>query len=222
MPPALAHVDSWIFDLDNSLYSPVHGIFPRIDARMTAYVSRLTGEPEAEARARQKRYFHEYGTTLAGLMAHHEVDPRHFLDDVHAVDLSHLPPDEALGARIAALPGRKFVFTNGDEPYARRVLAALALADAFDGVHDICACDYRPKPEGSGYRSLCARFAIDPTRALFVEDMAQNLRPAKALGMTTVWVNNGSERGGHDADSAFIDYEIADVGEWLLSLGESA
>jgi len=216
----LAHVRNWIFDLDNSLYCPSYGIFPKIDARMTAYISRLTGEPEPEARARQKRYFHEHGTTLAGLMRYHQVDPHEFLGDVHAIDLTDLPPNEALATRIAALPGRKFVFTNGDEPYARRVLGALSLADTFDGVHDIHACDYRPKPDAAGYHRLCERFGIDPRSALFVEDMAQNLRPAKALGMMTVWVNNGSERGSHGADPSFIDIEIADVSEWLASLGE--
>lgn len=222
MPPELRHVDAWIFDLDNSLYAPSAGIFPRIDARMQAYIARLTGCAPDEARVLQKRYFHEHGTTLAGLMAHHGVEPRAFLDDVHAVDLSDLPPAPELAAAIARLPGRRFVFTNGDEDYARRVLDALGLADAFDGVHDIHACLYRPKPEKSGYRGLCERFAIDPTRALFVEDMAQNLRPAKALGMTTVWVNNGSERGGHGADASFIDYEITNVASWLAEMMEPA
>ena len=218
MPPELRHVDAWIFDLDNSLYSPSAGIFPQIDARMQAYIARLTGCPPDEARALQKRYFHEHGTTLAGLMAHHGVEPRAFLDDVHAVDLSALPPAPELAMAIAGLPGRKFVFTNGDEDYAGRVLAALGLADAFDGIHDVHHCAYRPKPDPSGYQGLCERFAIDPTRALFVEDMAQNLRPAKALGMVTVWVNNGSERGGHGADASFIDYEITDVATWLAEL----
>ena len=222
MPPELAHVEAWIFDLDNSLYAPSTGIFPQIDARMQAYIARLTGCDPHEARTLQKRYFHEHGTTLAGLMLHHDVEPRHFLDDVHAVDLAALEPAPELVDAIAGLPGRKFVFTNGDEPYARRVLDALGLADAFDGVHDIHACDYRPKPEASGYRSLCERFAIDPARALFVEDMAQNLLPAKDLGMVTVWVNNGSERGGHGADASFIDYEITDVADWVATLKEHA
>lgn len=226
MPPAphpdLRHIDAWIFDLDNSLYAPSAGIFPRIDARMQAYIARLTGCAPDEARALQKRYFHEHGTTLAGLMTHHGVEPRAFLDDVHAVDLSDLPAAPELAAAIARLPGRKFVFTNGDEEYAGRVLDALGLADAFDGIHDIHACLYRPKPEESGYRSLCERFAIDPARALFVEDMAQNLKPAKALGMATVWVNNGSERGGHGADASFIDYEITDVATWLAEMMEPA
>jgi putative hydrolase of the HAD superfamily len=116
------------------------------------------------------------------------------------------------------LPGRKFVFTNGDETYAGRVLERLGLATAFDGLHDIHAMDYVPKPDPRAYRAMCARFAIDPARALFVEDMARNLIPAKALGMTTVWVNNGSEQAGRDADPAFIDYRTADIGEWLTEI----
>jgi putative hydrolase of the HAD superfamily len=116
------------------------------------------------------------------------------------------------------LPGRKYVFTNGDVDYAGRVLAKLGLANAFDGVHDIHAMNYVPKPHPDAYRALCDLYAIDPARALFVEDMARNLEPAKALGMTTVWVDNGSEQAGRDANPAFIDYRITDVAIWLTQI----
>src|SRR6185312_14546538 len=116
--------------------------------------------------------------------------------DVHDIDLGRVPTNERLGRLLGRLPGRRFVFTNGDAQYARRVLDAIGVQDRFDDLHDIHASSYRPKPDPHGYELLCERFGIDPTHALLADDMAQNLAPAKALGMTTVWVDNGSERGG--------------------------
>ena len=211
----LAHVESWIFDLDNSLYPASSNLFGLIDLRMGEYIARLLGCDAAEARQVQKSHFHEHGTTLAGLMKHHEVDPHHFLGDVHAIPLDRIAPDAKLAQGLARLPGRKIIFTNGDAPYARRVLDAIGIAGQFDALHDIHSSELRPKPDVHGYQLLLERFGVDPTRAAMVEDMAQNLRPAKALGMTTIWVDNGSERGNHGHDSEFIDYTIADVGEWL-------
>ena len=218
MLPALSHIDCWIFDLDNSLYPASADLFALIDIRMGEYIQRLLACDPVEARRVQKSYFHEHGTTLAGLMAGHGVAPRDFLDYVHDIDLARLTADPALVAAMDRLPGRKFVFTNGDEAYASRVLDKLGLANAFDGMHDIHAMDYVPKPNPRAYAALCSAHAIAPETALFVEDMARNLEPAKALGMTTVWVDNGSERGSHGADPAFIDYRIADIGLWLTEI----
>ena len=218
MLPALSHIDCWIFDLDNSLYPASADLFALIDIRMGEYIQRLLACDAVEARRVQKSYFHEHGTTLAGLMAGHGVAPRDFLDYVHDIDLARLTADPALVAAMDRLPGRKFVFTNGDEAYAARVLDKLGLANAFDGMHDIHAMDYVPKPNPAAYAALCSAHAIAPETALFVEDMARNLEPAKALGMTTVWVDNGSERGSHGADPAFIDYRIADIGLWLTEI----
>ena len=215
MLPALSHVESWIFDLDNCLYPASANLFELIDIRMGEYIQRLLGCDAAEARRVQKQHFHEHGTTLAGLMKERGVDPNDFLDFVHDIDLARLSADPALVQALDRLPGRKFVFTNGDEAYARRVLDRLGLANAFDGMHDIHAMNYVPKPNPASYEALCRRHGVDPKRALFAEDMARNLAPAKALGMTTVWVDNGSERGSHGADPAFIDYRVADIGEWL-------
>lgn len=215
LAPALAHVEDWIFDLDNSLYPASCDLFALIDVRMTEYIARLTGQPLEEARRLQKHYFHQHGTTLAGLMRAHDVDAKEFLDFVHDIDLARIPADPDLLAAIDRLPGRKFVFTNGDEAYARRVLDKLGLANAFNGMHDIHAMAYVPKPNPSAYEQMCERHGIDPVRALFADDMARNLEPAKALGMTTVWVDNGSERGSHGADDAFIDYRTHDIAVWL-------
>ena len=218
MLPALRHIDCWIFDLDNSLYPASANLFALIDIRMGEFIQRLVGCDPVEARRIQKGYFHEHGTTLAGLMKSHGTDPREFLDFVHDIDLARISADPRTVAALDRLPGRKFVFTNGDEAYARRVLDRLGLANAFDGLHDIHAMDYVPKPDPRSYAAMCARYAIDPRRALFVEDMARNLEPAKTLGMTTVWVDNGSEQAGRDADCAFIDYRTTDIGDWLTRI----
>jgi putative hydrolase of the HAD superfamily len=151
-------------------------------------------------------------------MANHGIAPREFLDYVHDIDLARLSADPRLVAALDRLPGRKFVFTNGDEAYARRVLDRLGLANAFDGLHDIHAMDYVPKPDPGAYARMCERHAIDPARALMADDMARNLVPAKALGMVTVWVDNGSEQASHEADPGVIDYRITDIGTWLSEM----
>ncbi|HVU30101.1 MAG TPA: pyrimidine 5'-nucleotidase [Sphingomicrobium sp.] len=221
MDPRFAHVRDWIFDLDNCLYPASTGLFDLIDERMGAYIERLLECDPVEAKRVQKAHFHEHGTTLAGLMKEHGVDPHDFLADVHDIALDRVQCDERLARLLPGLPGRRFVFTNGDAPYARRVLDAIGVADHFDDLHDIHASGYRPKPDPHGYQLLCERFGIDPARALLVDDMVQNLAPAKALGMTTIWVDNGSERGNHNYDSLVVDERIIDVGEWLESiLGE--
>ena len=223
LDPAFGHIRDWIFDLDNCLYPAATGLFALIDERMGAYIQRLLDCDAMEARRVQKAHFHEHGTTLAGLMKTLDVDPHHFLDDVHAIPLDRVQADDALATALSRLPGRRFVFTNGDAPYARRVLEAIGVEAHFDDLHDIHASELRPKPDPHGYALLCERFGIDPNHALLVDDMAQNLKPAKQLGMTTVWVDNGSERGSHGADDSFIDYRIASVAEWLESiLGEKA
>ncbi|HVI04591.1 MAG TPA: pyrimidine 5'-nucleotidase, partial [Sphingomicrobium sp.] len=216
--PRLAHIRDWIFDLDNCLYPASTDLFALIDERMGAYIERLLGVDAAEAKRVQKAHFHQHGTTLAGLMKEHDIDPRDFLEDVHDIPLDRIRPDERLARLLPRLPGRRFVFTNGDEPYARRVLDAIGVQNHFDDLHDIRASSYRPKPDPHGYALLCDRFGIDPAHALLADDMVQNLAPAKQLGMTTVWVDNGSERGNHGYDRAMVNIRVNDVGEWLESI----
>jgi len=215
MLPALAHIRNWIFDLDNTLYPASADLFGLIDARMTGFIQELLGLDWTAARALQKDYFHNHGTTLSGLMADHGVDPHRFLNYVHDIEMDVLAEDRRLVESIARLPGRKLIFTNGDETYARRVLAKLGLGESFEAIHDIHACSYQPKPQAHAYRSMAEAFGIEPTESLFVEDMARNLKPAKAIGMTTVWVNNGSEQGREPDDRAYVDYEVTDLGAWL-------
>jgi putative hydrolase of the HAD superfamily len=218
MRPDLAHVETWIFDLDNSLYPASCNLFELIDQRMGEYIQRLLGVDAAEARQVQKGYFHAHGTTLSGLMAEHGVAPRDFLAFVHDIDLARLTADPALVAALDLLPGRKFVFTNADESYAGRVLERLGLANAFDGMHDIHAMDYVPKPNPTAYLAICERHGIDPRRALFADDMVRNLAPAKAIGMTTLWVDNGSEQGPDADPSNVVDYRAADIGLFLSNI----
>lgn len=184
----LAHVDTWIFDLDNTLY-PANGAFMGlIEARMRDFVARHTGLPPDEAFALQRRYFHEHGTTLAGLMANHDIDPVAFLDEVHDVSLDTLKPDPQLKAALKALPGRRLVFTNGHSTHAFRVLEALALADLFDQVFHLETANLIPKPRQETFDALVALHDIAPVNAAFFEDTERNLAPAAAMGMTTVLV----------------------------------
>ncbi len=220
MQPKLDHIDTWIFDLDNTLYPAECDLFALIDAKMTLYIQQMLACDFATARTTQKAYFRSHGTTLSGLMSEHEVDPHHFLDFVHDIDMSRLVPDMVLRKALALLPGRKLVFTNGNATYAQRVLEALGLGDSFEAIHDIHAIDYVAKPHPSGYDSLCAAHDFDPNRAFFAEDMARNLRPAKALGMATLWINNGSEHGASEACPSFIDHETHNLTHWLCALTE--
>jgi putative hydrolase of the HAD superfamily len=221
MDPRFTHIRDWIFDLDNCLYPASSGLFSLIDERMGAYIEHLLGCDAAEAKQVQKAHFHAHGTTLAGLMKEHGIDPHDFLEKVHDIPLDRVQCDERLGRLLPRLPGRRFVFTNGDAPYARRVLEAIGVHRHFDDLHDIHASSYRPKPDPHGYELLCERFGIDPKRALLADDMVKNLAPAKALGMTTVWVDNGSEQAGRDYDETIVDVRVSDVGEWLETILEN-
>lgn len=211
----LAATDTWIFDLDLTLYGPEHNIMEQVRNRIALFVEDFFDIDSEAAHKIRHAYWKSYGTTLGGLMAEHGVDLHAYLDFVHDVDLSLLKPCERLHAGIAALPGRKLIFTNADAPYAQRVLAARGLDGLFDGMLDIHAMEHRPKPAMESYDRLCAMFGITPERALFVEDSAHNLEPAKAMGMTTVWVNHTGE-----TRPDYVDHEITDVAEWLHSIKE--
>ncbi len=220
MPPALASINCWIFDLDNTLYPPSARILPLMEVRMALFIEQLLGVDSAEAHRLRHQHFVDHGTTLAGLMKHHAIDPQDYLGFVHDVPMESLEPDPALRGAIARLPGRKLVFTNADAPYAERVLAARGLSGLFDGMHDIIASALRPKPDMAAYTAFVRQQGVDASRALFVEDMARNLAPAKALGMTTVWLNNGTEHGDAGASADTIDHEIHDLTLWLTGLLE--
>lgn len=215
MHPGLSHINCWIFDLDNTLYPASSDLFTLVDARMTLYIQQLLGLDHDAAYRVQKDYFRDHGTTVAGLIRNHQIDPHEFLGFVHDIDLDRIEHDAVLAEAIARLPGRKYVFTNADHPYAIRVLDRLGLGIVFDDIHDVHDMGLVPKPAPIAYDSLCRRLAIDPARALFAEDMARNLKPAKAIGMTTLWINNGSEQADGSPCPTFIDYETRDLAGWL-------
>ena len=217
----LAPIRNWIFDLDNTLYPARTNIAGQMDARITQYIADLLALDWAEARTLQKKFFHEKGTTLAGLIADHGVDPHHYLEFVHDLEMDVLDHDAPLVAAIARLPGRKLIFTNADAPYATRVLERLGLSDSFEAIHDIHATNYVPKPDPQVYRGLCDAYDLDPHESLFVEDMARNLAPAKAIGMTTVWIDNGSEQPPGGVPD-YIDFTISDLSHWLHDIMEAA
>ncbi len=213
----LRHVRTWIFDLDNTLYPATTDLFALIDERMGAFIQRRLGLSPTDAHAVQKLFFHAHGTTLRGLMNEHGVDPYEFLREVHDIDVGRVAHAPDLVAAIAALPGRKLIFTNADAEYAGRVLGRLGLEGAFEDIYDVHAMAYWPKPDTRAYAGLCAAHGVEPATALFVDDMARNLAPAKAIGMTTVWVDNGSEQGP-EADRDFIDERVTDVPAWLTDV----
>lgn len=206
--------------MDNTLYPASANLFAPVEQRMTDYIARLLDLDGAAAAELREGYFNSHGATLAGLMAEHDVDPHEFLAHVHDVEMDVLEENAPLSGLIARLPGRKLVFTNGDLPYATRVLDRLGLGASFEAVHDIHAMALIPKPAASAYRSLCEAYAIDPTTAFFADDMARNLAPAKAIGMTTLWIHNGGPAPERDD---FIDYRTGDLTGWLHDLlGENA
>lgn len=193
-----SHVRAWIFDLDNTLYPPEAQLFAQIEVRMTAWIMRTMGMPQSDANRLRAEYWRLHGTTLAGLIADHAIDPAAYLADVHDIDFSVLTPDPDLAAAIAALPGRRIIHTNGDAAYARRVLAARALPeDLFDAVYGIEETDFHPKPNRHAFDLVLSAARIDPRQAAFFEDDPRNLMVPHDLGMRTVLV--GSGRHGPDA-----------------------
>lgn len=181
-----SHVTSWVFDLDNTLYPHEADLFSQIDRNMTAYVAELLKLEPDEARKLQKRYYHEHGTTLQGLMIHYGIDPNAFLERAHAIDYSILLPNPDLGEAIKALPGRKFILTNGSVPHAQAAAEALGILEHFEDIFDIVAADYLPKPASATYEKFAALAKLDTTKAAMFEDLPRNLTAPKALGMKTV------------------------------------
>ena len=225
---ALIDRQVWVFDLDNTLYPAECDLFAEIDQRMTDFVARFLRLPRDEARATQKRYYAEHGTTLNGLMTMHGMAPDEFLDHVHEIDLSPLPRTPDLAAAITALPGRKFVYTNGSRGHARRVTDYMGLGHVFDGQFAIEDSGFKPKPNLSSYDAFNHLFGIDPRQAVFFEDLARNLAPAHAMGFATVLVQSAKD-WSHEPAAArpagigddlppHIDYVTRDLTGFLRSI----
>jgi putative hydrolase of the HAD superfamily len=224
-PADFATVRDWVFDLDNTLYPHSVDLFAQIDKNMTSYVAALLQTDRDTARKLQKQYYLEHGTTLQGLMIHHKIDPDDFLEKAHAIDYTSLAPQPELAAAIKALPGRKFIFTNGSVKHAQDTAGALGILDHFDDIFDIVAADYLPKPAGSTYDKFAGLHKIDTRNAAMFEDLPRNLTAPKTLGMKTVllvpqnlegtftewWERRGS-------DDAHIDYVTDDLTGFLSAL----
>lgn len=211
----LDHVETWIFDLDNTLYPASCNLFAQVDRRIGEFIADFLKIDADEARRLQKDYFREYGTTLRGLMTRHGMTPEQFLEYVHAIDVSAVPPSPSLDLALGRIGGRKIIFTNGSVRHAERVMERLGVARRFHGVFDIVAADYRPKPDPAGYARLLERHRVDPRAAAMIEDLPRNLAPAAALGMTTVLVRTGSDWAQDGADGDFIHHVTDDLVAWL-------
>jgi putative hydrolase of the HAD superfamily len=226
----LSRIDTWVFDLDNTLYPADCDLWPKIDERITLYLSYLFGLDGMSSRALQKYYYQRYGTTLRGLMVEHGIGPEEFLDFTHDIDRSSLLPNPALATAITALPGRKLILTNGSREHALRTAGALGLAAMFEDIFDIADADFVPKPAALTYERFFERHAVDPVRAVMFEDLAENLIIPHKRGMTTVLVVPKPGQKDHreafeifrDAAPPYIDFVTSDLARFLKGLAPDA
>ncbi len=210
---AFSDVTTWVFDLDHTLYPPSARLFELIETRMTAFVMQALGVDQARANYLRQHYWRTHGTTLAGLMREHDVDPGPYLTEVHDIPMDRLSPDPDLAARIKALPGRRIVYTNGCAPYARRVINARGLEGAFDAVYGVEHAQFLPKPDLAAFQTVFETDGFDPRRAAMFEDDPRNLRVPHDMGMRTVHVAPQAEPAGH------IHFHTDDLSRFLAQLG---
>jgi putative hydrolase of the HAD superfamily len=210
-----SHVTTWVFDLDNTLYPPQMRLFDQIEVKMTAWVMTNLGLPREEANVLRADYWATYGTTLAGLMTEHGVDPTDYLADVHDIDFSVLRPDTTLADRIRGLPGRRIIFTNGDAPYARKVIAARGLDGLFDAIYGVEHAGFRPKPEAAAFETVFTADGFDRARAAMFEDDARNLAVPHAMGLRTVHIAPEAAPASH------IHHHHDDLSAFLGSLTQT-
>jgi putative hydrolase of the HAD superfamily len=211
-----SHVRTWVFDLDNTLYPPEIRLFDQIEVRMTAWVMQALDVDHAQANHLRDHYWRTYGTTLAGLMDLHGVDPGPYLTDVHDISFDALVPDPVLARRIGALPGRRIVYTNGCAPYAQQVIAARGLAGCFDAVYGVEHANFRPKPERQAFETVFTADGTAPETAAMFEDDTRNLAAPHAMGMRTVHVAAMADPQPHiqyhtDDLSAFLGQVLGDT-----------
>ena len=209
---AFSDVRHWVFDLDHTLYPPSARLFDLIEVRMTAYVMQALGVDRPHADRLRRQYWAEHGTTLAGLMREHNVDPGPYLTDVHDIPMDRLSPDPQLADTIRALPGRRIVYTNGCAPYAERVLQARGLAGVFDAVYGVEHADFMPKPDNAAFEKVFAKDGVQPKTAAMFEDDPRNLRAPHAMGMRTVHVAEKAEAGDH------LHFHTSDLTRFLARL----
>ena len=214
----LGDVDTWIFDLDNTLYPASSNLFARVSKRMTYFIQKEFQLDEEPARDLQSKMFRKYGTTMRGLMTEYDMDAEEFLHFVHDIDVSDMNKDLELAELLSKLPGRRLIYTNGSVPHAKRITGQLGIEHLFEDIFDIVASRFVPKPAPEPYDEMINKFKVDPKRSLMVEDMAKNLRPAADLGMITVWLRHSKDWSSEDSVGGHIHHEIDDLKLWLKSI----
>ena len=211
----------WIFDLDNTLYSAKTKVFEQVEKKMSKYVSDKLNVNIDEAKKIQKNYFHEYNTTLNGMIKNHQIDPNEFLEYVHDIDIDFLQKDLKLAEEIEKLDGKKIIFTNGSRKHAVNVTRRIGVEEHFDGIFDIVDSDFIPKPLMKPYKKLVKKHKIDPKLSVFVEDIARNLKPAYEMGMKTIWIENDEPWAKKFSDSSFVNYKTSILSEFLKKINLS-
>ena len=216
----LQSIKFWIFDLDNTLYSSNTKVFEQVDKKMTEYISKKLKVDKEEAKKIQKNYFHEYNTTLNGMIKNHEIDAQEFLNFVHDVDLSFLKNDKPLEQELGRIRDKKIIFTNGSRAHAKNVTERIGINKLFDGIFDIVDSDFVPKPAIESYKRLIDKYKIEPQYCILVEDIARNLKPAHELGMKTVWIKNKEPWAAEFSNESFIDYRVENLTNFLKEINE--
>ena len=211
-------INCWIFDLDNTLYSGKTKVFEQVDKKMSKYISEKLNVSIDEAKKIQKNYFHEYNTTLNGMIKNHKIDPDEFLEFVHDINIDFLQKDIKLGEEIKKLDGKKIIFTNGSRKHAINVTKRIGIDQYFDGIFDIVDSDFIPKPSIEPYKKLVEKHKIDPKLSVLVEDIARNLKPAYEMGMKTIWIENDEPWAKKFSDSNFINYKTNNLSEFLKKI----
>ena len=208
----------WIFDLDNTLYSGKTKVFEQVDKKMSKYISEKLNISVEEAKKIQKNYFHEYNTTLNGMIKNHQIDPDEFLEFVHDIDIDFLQKDLLLAEEIQKLEGKKIIFTNGSRKHALNVTKRIGIDKYFDDIFDIVDSNFVPKPLTEPYKKLVEKHKIDPKLCVLVEDIARNLKPAYEMGMKTVWIENDEPWASKFSDSDFVNYKTNNLSEFLKKI----
>ena len=216
----LKKIKYWLFDLDNTLYSGDTKVFDQVDKKMSSFISKKLNIDLEEAKKIQKNYFHEYNTTLNGMIKNHNIDAEEFLEFVHDVNLDFLKKDLDLQNELTNLVGKKYIFTNGSKAHASNVTKRIGIKNLFDGVFDIVESDFIPKPSIEPYKKIIQKYGIDPEYCIFIEDIARNLKPAYELGMKTVWIINKEPWAAKFSNENFINYKTDNLSEFLRKINE--
>ena len=208
----------WIFDLDNTLYSGKTKVFEQVDKKMSKYISNKLNVTIDEAKKIQKNYFHEYNTTLNGMIKNHKINADEFLEFVHDIDIDFLKKDLKLAEELKKLVGKKIIFTNGSRKHAINITKKIGIDQYFDDIFDIVNANFIPKPAMETYKKLVEKHKIDPKLCVLVEDIARNLKPAYEMGMKTVWIENEEPWASKFSDSNFVNYKTNNLSEFLKKI----